>query len=101
MFIAMNRFRIKPGMDQDFIDIWKQRDSYLDEVPGFKNFNLLQGQSFDDYTLFASHSVWESEKAFEDWTQSEAFRKAHAHAGEKTKDVYLGPPQLEFFNAVI
>lgn len=101
MFIAMNRFKIKPGMEQEFIDIWKQRDSYLDEVPGFKQFNLLQGQSYDDYTLFASHSVWESEKAFEDWTQSEAFRKAHAHAGEKTRDVYLGPPQLEFFNAVI
>jgi len=101
MFIAMNRFKIKPGMEQEFIDIWKQRDSYLDDVPGFKEFHLLQGQSFDEYTLFASHSVWESEQAFEDWTKSEAFRKAHAHAGEKTRDVYLGPPQLEFFNAVI
>ena len=101
MFIAMNRFKIKPGMEQDFIDIWKQRDSYLDEVPGFVSFNLLQGPSSDDHTLFASHTVWESERAFEGWTKSEAFRKAHAHAGEKTKDVYLGPPQLEFFNAVI
>ena len=101
MFIAMNRFKIKPGMEHEFIDIWKQRDSYLDDVPGFKEFHLLQGQSFDEYTLFASHSIWESEQAFEDWTKSDAFRKAHAHAGEKTRDVYLGPPQLEFFNAVI
>lgn len=101
MFIAMNRFKIKPGMESEFIDIWKQRDSFLNEVPGFKEFNLLQGQSFDDYTLFASHSVWESAQAFEDWTQSEAFRKAHAHAGGKTKDVYLGPPQLECFSSVI
>ena len=101
MFIAMNRFKIKKGMEEEFIEIWKQRDSYLDEVPGFQSFNLLQGTSFDDYTLFASHTVWESEQAFEAWTQSEAFRKAHAHAGEKTRDVYLGPPQLEWFNAVI
>ena len=101
MFIAMNRFKIKKGMEQYFIKIWKQRDSYLDEVPGFKEFHLLQGPSHDDYTLFVSHSVWESEQAFEDWTHSEAFKKAHAHAGEKTKDVYLGPPQLEWFNAVI
>ena len=101
MFIAMNRFKIKKGMEQDFIKIWKQRDSYLDQVPGFKEFHLLQGPSHDDYTLFVSHSVWESEQAFEDWTHSEAFKKAHAHAGEKTKDVYLGPPQLEWFNAVI
>ncbi len=101
MFIAMNRFKIKKGMEQDFIEIWKQRDSYLEGVPGFKNFNLLQGPTTEEYTLFASHSVWESAQAFEDWTQSEAFRKAHAHAGTKTKDVYLGPPQLEFFEAVI
>lgn len=101
MFIAMNRFKIKKGMEQDFIEIWKQRDSYLEGVPGFKEFHLLQGPSNDDYTLFASHSVWESEQAFEAWTQSEAFRKAHANAGQKTKDVYLGPPQLEWFNAVI
>ena len=101
MFIAMNRFKIKKGMEQDFIKIWKQRDSYLDEVPGFKEFHLLQGPSHDEYTLFVSHSVWESEQTFEDWTHSEAFKKAHAHAGEKTKDVYLGPPQLEWFNAVI
>lgn len=101
MFIAMNRFMIKKGMEQDFIDIWKQRDSYLNDVPGFKEFNLLQGESFDEHTLFASHSIWESEQKFIDWTHSEAFRKAHAHAGEGTKDVYMGPPNLECFNTVI
>ena len=31
----MNRFKIALGREQDFIDIWKQRESYLDEVPGF------------------------------------------------------------------
>lgn len=101
MFIAMNRFKIKKGKEQDFIDIWKKRDSYLDEVPGFKEFHLLQGPEFEDHTLFVSHSVWQSEQSFEDWTHSDSFKKAHAHAGEKTQDVYLGPPNLEWFNAVI
>ena len=101
MFYAMNRLKNKKGMEQDFIDIWKQRDSYLQDVPGFKTFHLLQEQSADDYTLFVSHSIWESLKSFEEWTQSDAFRKAHAHAGQKTKDVYLGPPQLEQFTVVI
>lgn len=100
MFIAMNRFKIKPGCEQDFIDIWKGRDTYLDTVPGFKSFQLLQGPSTDEYTLFASHSTWESRSAFEDWTKSEAFRKAHANAGSK-KDIYLGPPQIECFEAVL
>lgn len=101
MYLAMNRFRIAPGKEQDFIEIWKNRDTFLKEVPGFKSFNLLQGPTTDEYTLFASHSVWESEQAFIDWTHSEAFRKAHANAGGPKKDIYLGPPQLECFSAVV
>ncbi len=101
MYIAMNRFKIKPGCEQDFIDIWKNRDTYLDTVPGFKAFKLLQGPSGEAFTLFASHSTWESRQAFVDWTESEQFRKAHAGAGGKSKDIYLGPPQFEGFEAVV
>lgn len=100
MYIAMNRFKIAKGKEEQFIQIWKARETYLDSVPGFKSFNLLQGGTNNDYTLFASHSVWESESDFSNWTHSEAFRKAHAHAGN-TKDIYLGPPQFEGFNTVL
>lgn len=100
MYIAMNRFRIARGREQDFIAIWKNRDTHLQTVPGFKTFNLLQGASDDECTLFASHSIWESAAAFTDWTQSEAFRKAHANAGD-SKGVYLGPPKFEGFEAVL
>jgi len=100
MYIAMNRFKIAKGREPEFIDIWRQRETHLDAVPGFKEFHLLQGPATDDYTLFASHSVWTSRSAFEDWTRSEAFRKAHAQAGG-AKGIYLGPPQFEGFEAVI
>lgn len=100
MYIAMNRFRIAPGKEQEFIEIWKTRDTHLQSVPGFKEFHLLQGPTDEQCTLFASHSVWESAQAFHDWTQSEAFRKAHANAGS-AKGVYLGPPQFEGFEVVL
>ncbi|WP_432698416.1 antibiotic biosynthesis monooxygenase family protein [Marinobacterium sp. YM272] len=100
MYIAMNRFRIAPGKEDAFIEIWKSRETFLDEVPGFKSFNLLQGAITEECTLFASHSVWESEEAFINWTKSEAFRKAHANA-KPAKDIYLGPPQFEGFNKVL
>ena len=101
MYIAMNRFRIKPGCEEEFIDIWRSRDSYLDTVPGFKSFHLLQGAADDSCTLFASHSIWESRQDFINWTESEQFRKAHAGAGGKTRDIYLGPPQFEGFESVL
>ena len=100
MFIAMNRFRIVRGKEDDFIEMWKQRESYLDSVPGFKNFHLLKGPAVEDHTLFASHSIWESAEAFENWTRSEAFRRAHAGAGSR-RDLYLGPPQFEGFESVL
>ncbi len=101
MYIAMNRFKIAPGSEEDFTQIWKNRDTFLDTVPGFKSFNLLQGATCDDYTLFASHSIWESKSDFENWTKSEAFRKAHANAGGSKKNIYLGPPQFEGFESVV
>ncbi|MGE0385047.1 MAG: antibiotic biosynthesis monooxygenase [Gammaproteobacteria bacterium] len=100
MFVAMNRFRIARGREQEFVEIWRNRDSHLEGVPGFKSFQLLRGPATEEHTLFASHSIWESRQAFEDWTRSEAFRKAHANAGA-AKGVYLGPPQLELFEAAL
>lgn len=100
MFIAMNRFRIAPGFEGGFEQVWRERDSYLAEVPGFKSFSLLKGPSKDDHVLYASHSIWESREAFEAWTESEAFRKAHSQASAP-KGTYLGHPELETFEAVI
>jgi heme-degrading monooxygenase HmoA len=101
MYLAMNRFRIAPGREEDFVAHWRNRNSYLNEVPGFVSFNLMRAPGNDDYTLFASHAVWESEQAFIDWTHSEAFRKAHEAAAKSPRDFYLGPPQLEVFESVL
>jgi heme-degrading monooxygenase HmoA len=101
MFLAMNRFQVNQGREKDFIEIWRSRDSYLDQVPGFKSFNLLQGATENGITLFASHSEWESRQAFEDWTRSEAFRKAHAGAGKNSDGIYAGPPKLELLESVL
>jgi heme-degrading monooxygenase HmoA len=100
MFVAMNRFRIAKGREEDFEKIWRERESHLDGVPGFKQFHLLKGPSAEDHTLYASHSIWASRAAFEDWTKSEAFRMAHRGAGAAT-GIYLGHPQFEGFESVL
>ena len=105
MFIAMNRFKIAPGFEAGFEQIWRERDSYLSEVPGFQSFALLKGQQVevpdgDDYVLYASHSIWESRAAFEAWTESDHFRKAHAQTSAP-KGTYLGHPNLETFEQVV
>jgi heme-degrading monooxygenase HmoA len=100
VFIAMNRFRIARGRESEFEEIWRNRDSHLEGVAGFQAFRLLRGPEDDEATLYASHTVWDSRSAFEEWTRSEAFRAAHAGAGASS-GVYLGHPQFEGFEDVI
>jgi heme-degrading monooxygenase HmoA len=99
MFIAMNRFRVLPGEEQAFEDVWLGRDSHLDGVPGFEAFHLLRGPKSEDHTLYSSHTVWSSREAFESWTRSEAFRAAHRNAGEN-RPLYAGHPQFEGFEVL-
>jgi heme-degrading monooxygenase HmoA len=99
MFIAMNRFRVAPGSEQAFEDVWRSRETRLDEMPGFVRFHLLKGPKAEDHTLYASHTEWEDEAAFRAWTTSEQFRAAHAQAGDR-KVHYLGHPQFEGFTPV-
>ena len=96
MFIAMNRFKVARGSEAEFETMWRNRDSHLSSVPGFIGFHLLRGPRYDGYTLYSSHTSWKSEDAFDDWTRSEAFLRAHKAAGEH-KSLYLGPPVFEGF----
>jgi heme-degrading monooxygenase HmoA len=100
MFIAMNRFRIARGNEEEFEALWRGRESYLHEIDGFLEFALLKGPEHAEHTLYVSHSVWASQAHFTAWTKSEAFRKAHANAG-RGKPLSLGPPDFEGFEAVL
>jgi len=100
MFIAMNRFQIALGFEDGFEKIWRERDTYLAEVPGFESFSLLKGPRADDHVLYASHTIWASREDFVAWTESESFRKAHAQTSAP-KGTYLGHPNLETFEKVV
>jgi heme-degrading monooxygenase HmoA len=101
MFVAMNRFKVVRGAEEDFEAVWKNRKSTLYEMKGFQDFHLLRGATneAEGYTLFASHSTWASEADFVAWTKSENFRQAHRGAGEN-KPMYLGHPAFEGFTSV-
>ena len=100
MFIAMNRFKIVLGKEKEFEDVWKNRDTHLKDVPGFKEFDLVKGDTNDEHTLYASHSIWATKNDFINWTKSEAFRLAHKNSGQH-KGLYLGHPNFEGFEVII
>ncbi len=101
MYIAMNRFKVKDGSEQDFETVWKTRNSTLNEMQGFRSFHLLKGphKESEGYTLYASHTIWETHDDFVAWTKSQNFRDAHRNAGDR-KPSYLGHPEFEGFSVV-
>ncbi len=95
MFIAMNRFQVLPGRGDDFERIWRERDTYLDGVPGFIRFALLRGHDGE----YVSHSMWASREAFDAWTNSDSFRKSHAQGS--LAGILAGPPAIGLYDAVL
>ncbi len=102
MFFAMNRFKVVAGMEEEFEEVWRTRDSRLHEMPGFIEFRLLRGATneAEGYTLYVSHSTWQSEEEFLGWTKSQNFRHSHKNAGQN-KPLYKGPPVIESFHTAL
>jgi len=100
MFVAANRFRVIPEHAAVFEQAWLTRESHLHEVPGFMTFHLLKGPAAADHILYSSLTLWASKEAFEGWTRSEQFRRAHAGAGAVSKPTTLGPPQFEGYEVL-
>jgi heme-degrading monooxygenase HmoA len=98
MYIVMNRFQITEGREKEFEEIWRNRESYLDEVEGFKEFHFLRGDSEGEYI---SHTIWESKEAFEGWIGSEPFVKAHAQAGKTPQEIFAGPAKLSQYEVLM
>jgi heme-degrading monooxygenase HmoA len=96
LFIAMNHFKVAKGKGEDFETQWRNRQTYLDGVPGFVQFALLKGDNEGEYI---SHTVWEGREAFIKWTQSEAFAAGHRQGS--VAGLLEGPPQVKLFESVL
>lgn len=100
MFVAMNRFHIRAGREDDFEATWRNRESYVEDVPGFIAFKLLRNEtSADGSTEFISQSTWRSRGDFEAWRSSDSFRRAHAQGS--LEGVLAGHPEASLYEAVI
>lgn len=99
MFVAANRFRVIPDQAAAFEQTWLTRESHLHELEGFRTFHLLKGPQAADHILYSSFTLWASRAAFEAWTRSDQFRRAHAGAGA-SKPTTLGPPSFEGFDVL-
>ena len=96
MFIAMNNFKVVAGREADFERQWRERETYLQDVPGFIEFALLKCDTPGEYV---SHTVWHDRAAFDAWTQSPAFVAGHRQGS--VGGLLDGHPQVKLYEAVL
>jgi heme-degrading monooxygenase HmoA len=97
MYIAMNRFQVVPGREEDFERIWRERETYLQDVPGFVRFALLKSEMAPGE--YVSHSTWKDRESFMAWMNSPAFAAGHRQGS--LAGILEGPPSPSMYEAVI
>jgi heme-degrading monooxygenase HmoA len=99
MFVVMNRISVNPQFAGAFEERFRNRAGQVDKMPGFiRNLVLRPASPDDPYVVL---TMWESRQAFDDWTQSDAFKQGHARSGTLPKEAFKGPSRLETFEAFL
>lgn len=69
--------------EADFESVWKNRDSSLAEMKGFREFHLLRGPVSATEGCLPRTRVWARQDDFVAWTKSENFRAAHRNSARR------------------
>jgi len=78
VFVSMNRFTVAAGREAEFEQRWANRESKLQDQPGFRFFQLMRrDQTPDDDVNYISMAAWDDREAFDNWRNGEGFKKAH------------------------
>jgi len=119
-FVACNRFSVLPGMEAAFEKRWADRESKLQELPGFVSFTMLRrdfgtkmhgsdkGDRSGDTTNYMSATIWENKEAFLNWRKSQQFGQVHGSGSKpggdsapKPPPMWATPPKPVFYEGVL
>lgn len=95
MYVVMNKLTVPPegaaGLEAGFA----HSAGRMRQIPGCVNFQLLKEEA-EGHPVYLVITHWQDKDAFHAWTKSEAFRRAHANAGDTGA---MG--ELHMYDAVI
>lgn len=94
MFVATNRITIRPGHESELEERFAATGGVAGQ-PGFLGFELCKRtwsphSEPDESQEYLVYTRWESARAHEAWTRSDAFKQAHS--GERPEWMLGGEP---------
>lgn len=75
-FVAINVLTVPPERREMLEQRFARRAGEVDKTPGFQAFELLRPVAGED--RYFVYTRWDSQEAFQAWTQSQAFEHGHA-----------------------
>lgn len=93
MITVANRIYVAPEYQDEFEERFRNRARLVDGMAGFISNQVLRPvNDGDPYVVF---TLWASRKDFENWVESEEFRKGHAQSGTLPKEAFTQSNKLE------
>lgn len=81
MYVSMNRLVVPADYQSHLERAFAQGGERMKDVPGFQEFLFLAPAEGDEYIVFTK---WNSEQDFRNWTESEAFKRAHTGTNQNS-----------------
>lgn len=88
-FVVMNNIPVTDEGTAMFEERFKQRQSELDKTAGFQAFRLLRPKKGNTYVAVTQ---WVSETDFDNWKNSDAFKKQHQAGPAKPPAFFADKP---------
>ena len=93
MITVANRIYVHSDYAEQFEERFRQRAHLVDGMQGFQaNLVLRPLKDGDPHVVL---TFWDSQKDFEAWTSSDAFRQGHARSGSLPAEAFTAPSVLE------
>ena len=93
MITVANRIYVTPEYQEELEERFRNRARLVDGMPGFISNKVLRPvNDSDPYIVF---TLWESRKDFENWVESQEFRKGHSQSGSLPKEAFTQSNKLE------
>lgn len=96
MIVVANRIPVAKGHEKAFEERFSRRLRLVESSPGFIRNEILRPIRGEAYVVLV---YWRTREDFETWSQSDAFRRAHAD--HPPAEMFAGPNVLEIFEIIM
>ncbi|UJL47583.1 antibiotic biosynthesis monooxygenase [Virgibacillus sp. NKC19-16] len=94
-YVVMNNIPVTDDGRAIFEERFKDRQNAVDKLPGFQAFRFLRPTKGDTYVVLTQ---WRSKADFENWKNSEAFKKAHKGTSTKPPAYFPNKPFITTYH---